>query len=524
MTRGQTRATLAELGLGPISGDAAQTMVTGLTADSRVVAAGMLFAALPGAQVHGARFVADAIGRGAAAVLTDVEGAACLGAQTVPVLVDKAPRRTFAQAAAAWHSGQPAKLVAVTGTNGKSSVASFTRQIWAALGLRAAAFGTVGVEGAVGADGAMADAPALTTPDPVTLHRLLSALAEEGVTHGAMEASSHGLDQHRIDGVALSAAAFTNLSRDHLDYHGSFDAYLAAKLGLFDRVLPKGATAVINVDDPVSAVVRLVAIGRGQRVLGVGESPSADLQLRDMVPHAEGLDVQYAYEGKTYITRLALIGAFQASNALIAAGLAIACGALPERVFAVLPRLSGVRGRMELIGTRSDGGAVYVDYAHTPDALGTALRGLRPHVEGRLTCIIGAGGDRDPGKRGPMGFEAATGADTVIVTDDNPRSEDPATIRQAVLEGARRAPSVGGAGIADPLRLQDIGDRRRAIAVGIAGLGAQDALLIAGKGHETGQEIGSETRPFDDAAIARAALADPEAAVAADPAPRGAHR
>ncbi|MEL6236411.1 MAG: UDP-N-acetylmuramoyl-L-alanyl-D-glutamate--2,6-diaminopimelate ligase, partial [Pseudomonadota bacterium] len=434
-----------------------------------------------------------------------------------------------AKAAAAWFSGQPAKLVAVTGTNGKSSVASFTRQIWAALGQRAAAFGTTGIEGGGGRRAEGTAMPAgdgagspLTTPDPVTLHRLLSDLAGDGVSHAAMEASSHGLDQHRLDGVALTAAAFTNLSRDHLDYHGSFDAYLAAKLGLFDRVLPMGGTAVINVDDPVSAVVRLVAIGRGQRILGVGESPAADLQLRDMVPHAEGLDVQYAYEGRTYITRLALIGAFQASNALIAAGLAIACGAPAERVFAVLPRLTGVRGRMELIGTRSDGGAVYVDYAHTPDALRTALRGLRPHVEGRLTCIIGAGGDRDPGKRGQMGLEAAKGADAVIVTDDNPRSEDPATIRKAVLEGA--------VGVTDgpsrPPRVQEIGDRAEAIAVGIAGLDAQDALLIAGKGHETGQQIGAETLPFDDAAVARAALADPEGAAAhvAGPAPSGVRR
>ncbi|MEM9049118.1 MAG: UDP-N-acetylmuramoyl-L-alanyl-D-glutamate--2,6-diaminopimelate ligase [Pseudomonadota bacterium] len=491
MAAGRRRASLAELGLVAPSQPLASLPVTGLATDSRNSAPGVLFAALPGAQIHGARFAADALAAGAAAVLTDAEGAGLIGACGAPVLVDPEPRRALARAAAAWFGAQPETMVAVTGTNGKTSVASFCRQIWAHLGHRAAALGTLGLEGV--ADRSRSGA-ALTTPDPLALHRLLADLAAAGVSHAAMEASSHGLDQHRLDGVRLSAAAFTNVSRDHLDYHGNDDAYMAAKLALFDRVLPVGATAVINLDDPTAALMQLVAVGRGQRIVSVGCAPKADLQLLDAVHRPQGQDIQYSHAGRRYITRLPLIGDFQAANVLMAAALAIATGAMPERVFAVLPKLAGVRGRMEYIGSRPEGGAVYVDYAHTPDALGTALRALRPHVDGRLTCVFGAGGDRDPGKRPLMGAAAAAAADAVIVTDDNPRSEEPATIRRAVLAEAPEA--------------VEIGDRAEAIAAGIAGLGPDDALIIAGKGHESGQIRGDTVLPFDDAAIARDALAE----------------
>jgi UDP-N-acetylmuramoyl-L-alanyl-D-glutamate--2,6-diaminopimelate ligase len=467
--------------------------LTGLSVDSRETRAGHLFAALPGSRAHGAEFVPFALRMGAAAVLTDAEGLARaeaeLGALDVPVVVADQPRRALALAAARWFGSQPEVVVAVTGTNGKTSVASFTRQIWEALGETAVNFGTVGVEGAVAAP------LSHTTPEPIALHRLLADLADKGVTHAAMEASSHGLDQHRLDGVHLAAAGFTNISRDHLDYHAGFEAYFEAKLGLFERVLPRQGTAVVNLDDPHGDRVRDVASGRGQRVLAVGRAEGCELRLIGQRFDATGQELLFAWGGRSHKVRLGLIGGFQAANALVAAGLAIGSGSDPAAVIGTLAGLRTVRGRMERAATRANGAAVFVDYAHTPDALTTALTALRPHVMGRLVVVFGAGGDRDRGKRPLMGAAAAAAADVVYVTDDNPRTEDPAAIRAAVRAGAPEA--------------TEIGDRAEAILTAVDALQPGDALLIAGKGHETGQVVGQDVLPFDDleqASVAVAAL------------------
>ncbi len=479
---------LADLGLlegARVSGDPGIS-VTGIGVDSRALRRGHLFAALPGMRVHGATYVPVALQQGAAAILTDGAGAAIAGTLPVPLIVHPDPRLALARAAARWFGAQPAVMAAVTGTNGKTSVASFTRQIWTALGARAVNFGTAGVEGAV--DAGLVH----TTPEPIALHGLLADLAARGVTHGAMEASSHGLDQRRLDGVVLRAAGFTNLTRDHLDYHGTEDDYAAAKLGLFDRVLPRGAVAVVNYDDPLAPVVRHVAIGRGQRLIGIGRARGADLRLveREVTPGGQVLHL--VWDGGRHIVDLPLVGAFQAQNALVAAGLAIGCGGAADAVIDALGGLVGVRGRMQLAGRRRNGAAVYVDYAHTPDALATTLAALRPHTPGRIVCVFGAGGDRDPGKRPLMGAAVAAHADIAIVTDDNPRSEDPGTIRAAVRAGCPEA--------------SEIGDRAEAILSGVDALGPGDTLLIAGKGHETGQVVAGEILPFDDLAQARAAL------------------
>ncbi|MBP7240846.1 MAG: UDP-N-acetylmuramoyl-L-alanyl-D-glutamate--2,6-diaminopimelate ligase [Amaricoccus sp.] len=466
--------------------------ITGLSVDSRRTRPGHLFAALPGSIAHGGEFVPFALRMGAAAVLTDAEGlrlaeAAGGGPVGVPVLLVENPRRALALAAARWSGDQPEVVVAVTGTNGKTSVASFTRQIWESLGERAVSFGTVGVEGAVSAS------LAHTTPEPIQLHALLAELADKGVTHAAMEASSHGLDQHRLDGVRLAAAAFTNATRDHLDYHHSFEAYVEAKLGLISRVLPRGGVAVINIDDPVGARFADAARAREQKVLGVGRAAGADLRLLAQRFDATGQEARFEWQGRAFAVRLDLVGGFQAMNALVAAGLAIGSGSAAGRVFDALPRLETVRGRMQRAATRQNGAAVFVDYAHTPDAISTALAALRPHVLGRLVIAFGAGGDRDRGKRPLMGKAAAEGADVVFVTDDNPRSEDAAAIRAAILEGCPEA--------------TEIGDRAEAILAAVDALGPGDALLIAGKGHETGQIVGDDVLPFDDAEQASVAAA-----------------
>jgi UDP-N-acetylmuramoyl-L-alanyl-D-glutamate--2,6-diaminopimelate ligase len=467
--------------------------ITGLSVDSRQTRAGHLFAALPGVKFHGAEFAAYALRMGAAAILTDARGAeiaeAAASPLTVPVIVHDDPRRALAMAAARWYARQPEVMVAVTGTNGKTSVASFTRQIWEALGERAVNFGTVGVEGAV------ARALTHTTPEPITLHALLAELADAGVSHAAMEASSHGLEQRRLDGVHLAAAAFTNITRDHLDYHPDFEAYLDAKMGLFARVLPRGGTAVVNLGDAHAGRVLDEAEARGQRVIGIGEGKAADIRIGGRRFDAEGQEVLFSYAGRRHKVRLDLIGGFQAENALVAAGLAIASGSPAEAVFRALPNLKAVRGRMERAAVRANGAAVYVDYAHTPDALRTALAALRPHVMGRLVVVFGAGGDRDRGKRPLMGEAAAEAADVVYVTDDNPRSEDPAAIRAEILAACPEA--------------NEIGDRAEAILTAVDALGPGDALLIAGKGHETGQIVGDAVFPFDDieqASVAVAAL------------------
>jgi UDP-N-acetylmuramoyl-L-alanyl-D-glutamate--2,6-diaminopimelate ligase len=481
--------TLAELGLAARGG--APVRVTGIAVDSRRVRPGMLFAALPGSRVHGATHAGQALAAGAAAVLTDAEGArlaapALAGSGAALVVVDD-PREALARAAALWFGAQPETVVAVTGTNGKSSVASFTRQIWTAIGRRAASLGTLGAEGAFSAS------LAHTTPEPVELHGLLAAMAGEGITHLAMEASSHGLDQRRLDGVRLTAAAFTNLSRDHLDYHGTMEAYFAAKLGLFTRLLPPEGTAVVNLDDPKGPEVAAAARAAGQRVLATGRGEGAALRLLGQRFDAAGQELRIAFGGRVRQMRLGLIGGFQADNVLVAAGLAIASGEEPMAVLDALAGLQTVRGRMQHVATRANGAPVFVDYAHTPDAVATALAALRPHVMGRIIAVLGAGGDRDRGKRPLMGRAAAAGADVVFVTDDNPRSEDPAAIRAEILQGCPGA--------------IEVGDRAEAILRAADRLGPGDALLIMGKGHETGQTIGATVYPFDDAEQASVAVA-----------------
>ncbi len=484
---GKTRH-LSQLGL--TARDRRDPAITGLSVDSRAVAPGELFAALPGSRVHGATFIAGALQRGAAAILTDTMGAAIAadalaGAQAALVVAED-PRQALAGAAALWFAAQPAVMVAVTGTNGKTSVASFLRQIWSALGHEAVNLGTTGVEGD------WSTPLAHTTPEPITLHRTLAEAAAQDITHAAMEASSHGLAQRRLDGVRLMAAGFTNFSQDHLDYHADFEDYFAAKAGLFRRVLPTEGTAVINLDDPRGKEMRAIAAARGQKVITTGRG-IGDLALLAQRFDATGQDLRFSWAGTPHQTRLDLIGGFQAENVALACGLAIACGEEPARVFATLAGLQTVRGRMQLAATRGNGAAVFVDFAHTPDAISTALKALRPHVMGRLVAIIGAGGDRDAGKRPLMGRAAAANADQVLVTDDNPRGEDPADIRAAVMAGAPGA--------------VEIGDRAEAILRGVAALGPGDALLIAGKGHESGQIVGDDILPFDDVEQASMAVA-----------------
>ncbi|MGG5810383.1 UDP-N-acetylmuramoyl-L-alanyl-D-glutamate--2,6-diaminopimelate ligase [Falsiroseomonas sp. CW058] len=462
-------------------------VVTGLTADSRAVAPGFLFAALPGARADGRAFIADAVARGAAAVLAPTGTAWPEGVAPRPLLAAEDPRRALALLAAAFHGAQPRIVVAVTGTNGKTSTVDFLRQVWAAAGLRAASLGTLGLR----AEG-FAPGPSLTTPDPVALHATLAALARARVEAAAMEASSHGIDQRRLDGVALAAAAFTNLTRDHLDYHGSMAAYRAAKLRLFDTLLPAGAPAVAHAGMEAGTLdaLRGIAARRGLRLLTVGEDGDA-VRLVAQRPTPAGQEIRLDAFGRREDLVLALPGRFQADNAMVALALAVGCGMEAARAAALLPRLMGVRGRMELAARLPNGAAVYVDYAHTPDALERLLAALRPHVApgARLHVLFGAGGDRDPGKRPLMGAAAARHADLCWVTDDNPRSEDPAAIRRAVLAGCP-----GGV---------DAGERADAIARAMSALRPGDVLAVAGKGHESGQTIGAVTHPFDDAALVR---------------------
>src|SRR5215813_1904890 len=460
------------------SGDAVE--VRGLAVDSRVVKPGDLFFALAGSKTDGSRFIDAAIAAGAAAVASDHRP----GGARVPFVVTPNPRRALALAAAKFFPQQPETIAAVTGTSGKTSVAAFTRQIWDAIGEAAASIGTIGLV-----------APgreiygSLTTPDPVALHRSLDELAHEGVTHLAMEASSHGLDQRRLDGVRIAAGAFTNISRDHLDYHPSLEAYLAAKLRLFELVQPRGA-AVIDVDHEHADAVVATAKQRRLRLLTVGRKGEG-IRLNDVAVDGFSQKLSVAYAGDTYSVRLPLPGAFQVENALVAAGLAIATGSAPQAVFDALSSLRGAKGRLDLVGEKN-GAPIFVDYAHKPDALAKALDALRPYARGRLVVVFGCGGDRDAGKRPMMGEIAAAKADRVIVTDDNPRGEEPAAIRAAILKGAPGA--------------LEIGDRREAIATAVSDLRRGDVLLIAGKGHETGQIIGKQTLPFSDHDAVAAAL------------------
>jgi UDP-N-acetylmuramoyl-L-alanyl-D-glutamate--2,6-diaminopimelate ligase len=476
---------------GLANGEGAVT-IAGLTADSRTVRPGFLFAALPGGRADGRAFIAEAVAKGAAAVLAPEGTAWPPAVPPRPLIVDADPRRRLALMAAAFHGAQPATIAAITGTNGKTSTADFLRQIWAGLNEgRAASLGTLGVIAPGREPGS-----GLTTPDPVALAATLAELARAGIGHAAMEASSHGIEQRRLDGVRLSAAAFTTFTRDHLDYHGTMEAYLAAKLRLFDTLLPPGAPAVAHTALPGEALARLraTAEARRLRLLTVGPGGAA-IAVERAEPRADGQALTILHAMKRREIVLPLVG-FQGQNALVAAMLAIATGAEAEAVFALLPTLSGVRGRIERVAVLGNGAAVYVDYAHTPDAIETVLSALRPHVAGRLAIVVGAGGDRDPGKRPLMGEAAARGADRVIITDDNPRSEDPGAIRAAVLAGARAVRA----------EAREIGGRAEAIVAAVAELGAGDVLVIAGKGHEQGQEIAGRIIPFDDATVARAAV------------------
>lgn len=458
--------------------------VTGLAVDSRAVKPGDVFFALAGAKTDGARFIDQAIASGAVAVVSD---RVTEGDRRVPRIASSNPRRALALAAARFYPTQPATIAAVTGTSGKTSVAAFTRQIWQRLGHAAASVGTIGIV-----------APnrevygSLTTPDPIALHRSLDELAREGVTHLALEASSHGLDQYRLDGVRVTAAAFTNLSRDHMDYHPTVAHYLAAKLRLFVDLVADGGPAVIAADHDHSAAVIEAAEARKLKVMTIGRKGEA---IRLLSARIDGFAqvLSIAYAGRTYDLRLPLVGEFQIENALVSAGLAIGTGEEADQVFAALEKLEGAKGRLEFVGERN-GAPVFVDYAHKPDALAKALEALRPYAKRKLIVVFGAGGDRDAGKRPLMGAIAAQGADKVIVTDDNPRSENPATIRAAILAAAKGA--------------TEIGDRAEAIRAAIADLQPGDALLIAGKGHETGQIVGDRVHPFSDHDAAAAALAE----------------
>lgn len=466
----------------------AELEVTGLTADSRAVAPGMVFAALAGSKADGTAFVTDAVAGGAIAIIADAAARLPNSADAVAVLRDENPRRLLALSAAKLHAPQPATLVAVTGTNGKTSVTQFLRQIWTAAGTPSAVLGTMGVFAPF-----EVPYPGLTTPDPVSLHKTLQTLAQGGVDHVALEASSHGLDQRRLDGVRPKAAVFTNLSQDHLDYHGDMDSYFAAKARLFRVVLPADGTAILHAADSRTATLAVHCRGRGQSVLTYGTG-GRDLRLMAARPTPTGqtLVVDGVLGARTIA--LPLVGVFQAQNALGAALAAVATGVAAEDAVAALEALTGVAGRIESVATTPSGGVVYVDYAHTPDALINVLTALRPHAQGRLKVVFGCGGDRDAAKRPLMGAAVARHADVGYLTDDNPRTEDPVSIRAAAKAACPDA--------------VEIGDRADAIAAAVADLSAGDILVIAGKGHETGQEIGTEILPFDDAAVARAAVAD----------------
>ncbi len=482
--------TLEELFPEHVPAGAPPIVIAGLTADSRRVAPGFVFAALRGVAAHGRDFVGQARARGAVAVLS---GGDLAGDPGMTHVVAPDPRRAFAHAAARFYPRAPETIVAVTGTNGKSSTVDFLRQIWTHLDLRAASLGTLGAIGPAGlGDGGVLDL-GHTTPDPVAIHDTLQKLADAGVTHAAMEASSHGLDQARLDGVKLAAGAFTNLTQDHLDYHATMEAYRDAKLRLW-RLLPAGAPAIVNADATEAAVFEAQALQQGLALYTCGWRADAahGLKIVEIQPRPNGQMLQLRWRGEEGEVSLPLIGEFQALNAVTAAALALALGGDREAVFAAMEKLKPVKGRIEHVGATAAGAHVFVDYAHTPAGLDVLLRAARPHAPGRIVLVFGCGGDRDRAKRPLMGAAAVKHADIVIVTDDNPRSEDPAAIRKAVLAAAPGA--------------QEIGDRREAIRAAVGLLRPGDALLIAGKGHETGQIIQGVAHPFSDQDEARAAL------------------
>ena len=450
---------------------------TGLTSDSRKVKPGYLFAALAGTKTDGAKFVQDAVARGASAVLGTPALESDVAALGVTFIPSENPRLGLARYAAAFYDAQPETVAAVTGTKGKSSIVAFLREIWTALGKPAASLGTVGV---IAPNGVMPLSH--TTPDPVEIHELLAKLKADGVDHLAIEASSHGLDQHRLDGVRIFGCGFTNITRDHMDYHATFEDYLAAKLRLFGEVVEQGGVAVVNADADHADRFIEAARARKLRLITVGMAGDT-IRLVSLTGHGDAQKLQVVYAGGTYDIDLPLAGTFQASNALVAAGLAIGLGEEAGKVFAALEHLKGAPGRMEKVAF-VNGAPIYVDYAHTPDSLQKVLEALRPHTQNRLHVVFGCGGDRDRGKRPLMGAVAVKLADDVIVTDDNPRSEEPAAIRAEILAAATGA--------------REIGDRAQAIQKAVAELQVGDVLVIAGKGHETGQYIKGEVYPFSD--------------------------
>jgi UDP-N-acetylmuramoyl-L-alanyl-D-glutamate--2,6-diaminopimelate ligase len=463
--------------------------VAGLTLDSRKVQPGFLFAALAGSKADGASFVSDALKRGASAILAAPDATLPPLHQDIVVLRDDNPRRRIALMAATFAGLQPATIAAVTGTNGKSSTVHFARHVWEALGQKAASVGTLGI-----VSPGFGREAGLTTPDPVQLHADLAILAREGVTHLAIESSSHGLDQHRLDGLRLTAAAFTNLTHEHLDYHPTMDAYFAAKARLFETLLPANGTAVVNGDSDRAGQLREICTRRGVRFWTYGNQGREFRLLRDE-PTSRGQRLVIDVLGSRHEVELPLVGGFQASNALAALGLVVATGDDPARAVAALATLTGAPGRLQLVARHRSGAPVYVDYAHKPEALETVLATLRPFARGKLVVVFGCGGDRDRGKRPVMGEIATRLADLTLVTDDNPRSEEPAAIRAEIVRGIP-------AGRRNWAEVRT--DRRDAIAQGLAALGsADDLLLIAGKGHEAGQTIKGVTHPFDDAEVAR---------------------
>ena len=470
---------LSSLGLHTVNGN--DPIINKIVFDSRQVEPGCLFAAMKGGSVHGAEFVEAILDAGAVAILTDKEGEKILkGSKIDALVVKKDARRALAKAVSLLMEKQPETIVAITGTNGKTSVATFCRQIWNEVGIEAINIGTTGVEGS------WSTPLNYTTPDPVKLHQVLYKAASEGITHIAMEASSHGLDQRRLDGVEIKTAAFTNFSRDHLDYHTSYEDYFNAKKGLFERLCPKEKIGVFNIDN--KEIKKLAHwYGLKNHIATIGYDKTADLIILSQKFYPKSQDIRFSFRNKIYQKSINLIGAFQAENLLMAALLVISSGQQETNVFEVLEYIKPVRGRMELAATRQNGATVYVDYAHTPDAVEIALKSLKPHILGKLIVVIGAGGERDEGKRPLMGAAAEKNSDFVIITDDNPRNENPSSIHQMIENGVQ-----------DNNKVTVIPDRAEAILKAVDLLDVGDGLLIAGKGHETEQIVGKNIFPFDD--------------------------